>query len=157
MRNLQPPSPPMAAIVRGLSGRCPCCGKGRMFRAFLKVRDRCEACGEELHHHRADDFPAYVVILIVGHVLVPAVLYVETHFAPSYLTHLVLWLPTTLVLTIGLLQPTKGVIVALQWSMGMHGFEYAQKARSRRCGTQLTIAKVPIVLEDGVGRQWHAR
>jgi uncharacterized protein (DUF983 family) len=93
-----------------------------MFRAFLKVSDRCEACGEELHHHRADDFPAYVVILIVGHALVPCVLYVETHFAPSYWTHLALWLPTTLALAIGLLQPVKGAIVALQWSLGMHGF-----------------------------------
>jgi uncharacterized protein (DUF983 family) len=99
-----------------------------MFRAFLKVSDRCDACGQELHHHRADDFPAYVVIFVVGHVLVSAALYVETHFAPSYLTHLLLWLPTAFILTIGLLQPTKGVIVALQWSMGIHGFEYAKKA-----------------------------
>jgi uncharacterized protein (DUF983 family) len=127
MRNLQTSSPRMPAIVRGLLGRCPHCGEGRMFRAFLKVSDRCEACGEELHHHRADDFPAYVVIFIVGHALVPAVLYVETHFAPSYWTHLALWLPTTLALAIGLLQPVKGAIVALQWSMGMHGFEHARK------------------------------
>ena len=102
-----------------------------MFRAFLKVSDRCEVCGEELHHHRADDFPAYVVILIVGHVLVPCVLFVETHFAPSYWTHLALWLPTTLALAIGLLQPVKGAIVALQWSMGMHGFEQARKSAER--------------------------
>ena len=53
-------------IVRGLLGRCPCCGKGRMFGAFLKVKDHCEVCGEELHHQSADDFPAYLVIVIVG-------------------------------------------------------------------------------------------
>jgi len=118
-------------IVRGLYGRCPCCGKGRMFGAFLKVKDHCEVCGEELHHHRADDFPAYVVILIVGHLLVPAVLSVETNFAPPYWVHLVLWLPPTLILTLGLLQPVKGAIVALQWHMGMHGFEEAKLARAR--------------------------
>ena len=101
-----------------------------MFGAFLKVNERCDVCGEELHHHRADDFPAYVVIFIAGHLLVPAVLYVETNFAPSYWTHLALWLPTTLILTLGLLQPVKGAIVALQWRMGMHGFEFAKKARS---------------------------
>jgi uncharacterized protein (DUF983 family) len=129
MQTSRPPSPAMTAIVRGLLGRCPCCGKGRMFRAFLKVNDRCEVCGEELYHHRADDFPAYVVILIVGHALVPMVLFVETHFSPSYWTHVALWLPTTLVLALGLLQPVKGAIVALQWSMGMHGFEAAKKAR----------------------------
>jgi uncharacterized protein (DUF983 family) len=131
MRNLEVSSPSTPAIVRGLLGRCPRCGEGRMFRAFLKVSDRCEVCGEELHHHRADDFPAYVVIFIVGHALVPAVLYVETHFAPSYWTHLALWLPTTLALAIGLLQPVKGAIVALQWSMGMHGFEQARKSAER--------------------------
>jgi uncharacterized protein (DUF983 family) len=119
-------------IVRGLFGRCPCCGKGRLFGAFLKVKDHCEVCGEELHHHRADDFPAYVVILIVGHLLVPAVLSVETHFAPPYWVHLALWLPPTLILTLGLLQPVKGAIVALQWHMGMHGFEEAKLARARR-------------------------
>src|SRR5688572_27511730 len=118
----------MSTLARGFLGRCPCCGKGAMFGAFLKVSDRCDACGEELHHHRADDFPAYIVIVIVGHLLVPAVLYAETHFEPSYWTHLALWLPATLISTIGLLQPTKGAIVALQWRMGMHGFADARKA-----------------------------
>jgi uncharacterized protein (DUF983 family) len=129
MRSLEPSQLAASAFVRGLLGRCPCCGKGRMFGAFLKVNDRCDACGEELHHHRADDFPAYVVILIVGHLLVPTVLSVETNFAPSYWTHLALWLPTTLILTLGLLQPVKGAIVALQWRMGMHGFEDSKRAR----------------------------
>jgi len=130
MSSLEPSQLAESAFVRGFLGRCPCCGKGRMFRAFLKVSDRCEVCGEELHHHRADDFPAYIVIFIVGHLMVPTVLSVETAFAPSYWVHLALWLPTTLVLTLGLLQPVKGAIVALQWRMGMHGFEDAKKGRS---------------------------
>jgi uncharacterized protein (DUF983 family) len=109
-------------LARGLLGHCPCCGKGRMFGSFLKVADRCGACGEKFHHQRADDFPAYVVILIVGHLVVPAALYVETHFSPSYWIHVALWLPITLGLALGLLQPVKGAIVALQWHMGMHGF-----------------------------------
>jgi uncharacterized protein (DUF983 family) len=127
-------------LVRGLRGRCPCCGKGRLFRAFLKVSDHCPACGEDLHHHRADDFPAYCVIFIVGHVLVPLMLAVEMAFAPSYGIHLALWLPAGLGLTLGLLQPVKGFIVALQWRMGMHGFERAKQARAStpcRAGTKL--------------------
>jgi uncharacterized protein (DUF983 family) len=122
--------PLMFDLARGLLGRCPYCGKGRMFRAFLKVNDRCDVCGEELSHHRADDFPAYIVIFIVGHLLVPTALSVETHFAPPYWVHLALWLPAILILTIGLLQPVKGAIVALQWHLGMHGFEQAKAARS---------------------------
>ncbi len=61
------------AVWRGFRGRCPACGEGRVFRAFLKVNDACPRCGEELHHHRADDFPAYLVIAIVGHILVPPI------------------------------------------------------------------------------------
>ena len=69
----------LGAIGRGLRGKCPACGEGRLFRAYLKVADNCPACGEELHHHRADDFPAYLVIIITGHILVPIVLAVETN------------------------------------------------------------------------------
>lgn len=122
----------MTALARGLCGRCPCCGKGRMFRAFLKVADRCDACGEELFHHRADDFPAYLVICIVGHVIVPLTLYVEMNFVLSYWAHAALWLPLTLGMSFGLLQPMKGAVVALQWNIGMHGFESAKLARTAR-------------------------
>jgi uncharacterized protein (DUF983 family) len=117
------------AMIRGFRCRCPACGGGKLFRAFLKVDDACPACGEELHHHRADDFPAYLVIVIVGHIVVPLVLAVETHFAPPYWIHLAMWLPLTLGLSLGLLQPVKGAIVALQWFLGMHGFERARAAR----------------------------
>jgi uncharacterized protein (DUF983 family) len=118
--------PLMPALLRGLRGRCPCCGEGHMFHAFLKVSDNCPACGEELYHHRADDFPAYCVIFIVGHIVVPLMLWVEINFAPSYWVHLALWLPLTSGLTFGLLQSVKGAIVALQWQTGMHGFEHSK-------------------------------
>lgn len=107
-----------------------------MFRAFLKVVDLCPGCGEELHHHRADDFPAYLVILIVGHVLVPLVLLAEQAYALPLAAHLALWIPATLLMTVGLLQPTKGSIVALQWHAGMHGFAEARKARAERASAK---------------------
>ena len=68
----------LTSMLRGAKLTCPSCGKGSMFRRYLKVADECPSCGEELHHHRADDFPAYLVIVIVGHILVPIVLVVET-------------------------------------------------------------------------------
>src|SRR5690348_7791281 len=117
-----PPRDGANALSRGWRGQCPKCGKGRMFRAFLKVADTCRACGEELHHHRADDAPAYFVILITGHIVVPLSLMVETTFAPPYWLHAALWLPLTLGLALGLLQPIKGAIVAWQWAHFMHGF-----------------------------------
>jgi uncharacterized protein (DUF983 family) len=113
------------AIRHGLHGRCPHCGEGRMFRAFLKVDDLCPSCGEALHHHRADDAPAYFVILIVGHIVVPMAMSVELAYAPSYWLHAALWLPLTLGLSLSLLQPIKGALVGLQWALGMHGFNPA--------------------------------
>ena len=70
-------------MKRGLLGRCPHCGEGRLFRAFLKVADHCAACGQDSTTHRADDLPAYLVIVIVGHIVVPVVLSVETNYAPD--------------------------------------------------------------------------
>ena len=127
-------------LVRGLKSRCPYCGRGRLFRAFLKVSEHCGECGEELHHHRADDLPAYCVIFIVGHIMGPLILAVEMAFAPSYGIHLALWLPIGLGLTLGLLQPVKGFIVALQWRMGMDGFEGAKQAKAARRGGDRTAS-----------------
>jgi uncharacterized protein (DUF983 family) len=122
------------AMRRGFHGRCPSCGEGRMFRAFLKVSDACPACGEELHHQRADDFPAYIVIVIVGHIVVPLVLMVETNFSPPYWLHMVLWPAAVLGLGLALLQPVKGAVVGMQWALGMHGFEQAKLARDALAG-----------------------
>jgi uncharacterized protein (DUF983 family) len=113
----------LQAMGRGFRGRCPKCGRGRLFRAFLKVVDNCDACGEPFHHQRADDAPSYFVILIVGHIVVPLALTVEVAFRPPYLVHLALWLPLTLGLAIGLLQPIKGAIIGWQWAHYMHGFD----------------------------------
>jgi uncharacterized protein (DUF983 family) len=131
--DISPPSPQVElprrpawqAIRRGLRGQCPNCGQGKLFRAFLKVADRCSNCGEVLHHHRADDAPAYFVILIVGHIVVPLALVVEIAYAPPYWLHAAIWLPLTIALAIGLLAPVKGAIVGWQWANYMHGFDPA--------------------------------
>jgi uncharacterized protein (DUF983 family) len=118
------------ALTRGFCGRCPACGEGKLFRAFVKVADHCEKCGEVYRHHRADDFPAYLVIVLVGHIVVPLTMWIEIAYSPDYWVHALLWAPLVIVMSLGLLQPIKGAIVALQWEMGMHGFAEAKLARS---------------------------
>ena len=115
--------------IRGLLGRCPHCGEGRIFHAFLKVSERCPACGEEFHHHRADDFPAYLVVVIVGHVVVAAALAIEVAFSPPLWLHALIFLPLTAGLALMLIQPIKGLVVAFQWQHGMEGFSAAKKLR----------------------------
>lgn len=118
----QPNRPIFRSMLRGSALRCPACGKGRMFRAYLKVADACPACGEELHHQRADDAPPYVVITIVAHVVVGALLWAEIAYQPPVWLHMAIWLPLTIIMSLALLPPVKGALVGLQWALRMHGF-----------------------------------
>jgi uncharacterized protein (DUF983 family) len=111
------------ALKRGFRGRCPRCGEGRLFRAFLKVDDHCKACGLDFTPHRADDLPAYLVIVIVGHLVVPLALFIETNYSPPVALQLAIYLPLTLVASLLLIQPVKGAVVGLQWALRMHGFD----------------------------------
>jgi uncharacterized protein (DUF983 family) len=116
------------SLRRGLAGRCPACGKGKMFRAYLKVNDACPACGEDLFHHRADDAPPYFTILIVAHVVGGAMLTVEETASdlPLWL-HFLVWPSLTLALSLVLLPIVKGALIAHQWALRMHGFETARE------------------------------
>ena len=111
------------ALKRGFRGRCPRCGEGKLFRAFLKVDNNCSVCGLDFTPHRADDLPAYLVIVIVGHLVVPLALLIETNYSPPVALQLEIYLPMTLILSLVLLQPVKGAVVGIQWALRMHGFD----------------------------------
>jgi uncharacterized protein (DUF983 family) len=119
------------ALWRGFTMKCPNCGRGHLFGRFLKVADHCEVCGEDFTPQRADDFPAYLVIVVVGHIVVPTLLWMEMTYAPPAWLQLAIWLPVTLFGALGLLQPTKGMIVGLQWQTGMEGFATSRRAVAR--------------------------
>lgn len=114
--------PLKAAMIRGLTGRCPRCGQGQLLRGYLTVRDHCPACGEALHHQRADDGPAYLTILVVGHLMAPALLVVYTAWQPPALPLALGVSGATIALSLLLLPRFKGVMVAIQWAKRMHGF-----------------------------------
>jgi uncharacterized protein (DUF983 family) len=111
------------SIKRGFRGRCPRCGEGKLFRAFLKVDNNCSVCGLDFTPHRADDLPAYLVIVVVGHIVVPTALLIETNYAPPVALQLAIYLPVTLIASLALLQPVKGAVVGMQWALRMHGFD----------------------------------
>jgi uncharacterized protein (DUF983 family) len=111
------------AMKRGFMCRCPRCGEGKLFRAFLKVDDHCKTCGLDYTPHRADDLPAYLVIVIVGHIVVPVVLWVETNYSPAIWLQMAVYLPFTFLSSLLLLQPVKGAVVGFQWALRMHGFD----------------------------------
>lgn len=110
------------ALRLGWSRTCPACGTGRMMTGYLKVADACPECGEELHHHRADDGPAYLTILVVGKSVMALYLAVYLAFAPSPWVMIGLCWSVALLASLWLLPRFKGGLVALQWSRRMHGF-----------------------------------
>jgi len=111
------------ALLRGWTRRCPACGQGSIMPAFLKIADRCPSCDEALHHHRADDGPAYLTILIVGKLVMAAYLAIFLAFQPPPLVMIALCWSLALGLALWLLPRLKGAMVALQWSRRMHGFD----------------------------------
>ncbi|MCR9125160.1 MAG: DUF983 domain-containing protein [Rhodobacteraceae bacterium] len=109
-------------MLRGWRRRCPNCGSGAMLSGYLKVRPHCPVCREALHHHRADDGPAYITILLVGHLMAPLLLAVFKAWRPEPLTLFTIFAVGCVALSLYLLPRLKGAIVAYQWARGMYGF-----------------------------------
>jgi len=111
------------SVKRGFAGRCPQCGEAHLFRAYLKVVDRCGVCAEDLHHQRADDAPPYVTMLIVGHIVVAGIVAAEEAWPTSSIwLGAIVWVGLTFVLSLLLLPRVKGALVGYQWALRMHGF-----------------------------------
>jgi uncharacterized protein (DUF983 family) len=108
-------SPGVVPIGRGLRGRCPRCGEGKLFQGFLGLRPRCEQCGLDFSFADAGDGPAVFVILIGGAIVVFAALMTEVVYQPPYWVHAALWLPLILIVTLAPLRPIKGLLIALQY------------------------------------------
>jgi uncharacterized protein (DUF983 family) len=108
-------SAPVDPVKAGLSGRCPRCGEGRLFRGFLSVGDRCNNCWLDYSFADAGDGPAVFVILIIGFVVVGLALWMEVSFNPALWLHFLLWIPLTLVLSLISLRLTKGLLIVLQY------------------------------------------
>jgi uncharacterized protein (DUF983 family) len=115
-------------MLRGAHNRCPRCKEARLFLRFLKPIPHCPHCGQDWRHQQADDFPAYVSILVTGHLMAPLIIVLVRNAELSLSALIAIILPLALILLIGMLQPAKGAIIALQWWFGMHGFKKERPA-----------------------------
>ncbi len=114
------PHPPMlVAIGRGLLGRCPGCGKSRIFNGYLRVNAGCSVCGTPLGLARADDAPPYFTILITGHIVVPLLFMTYRASDASDFTLGAIFVPLTIGLALALLRPIKGGTVGLMLNLNM--------------------------------------
>lgn len=110
------------SMLRGWRGKCPKCGSGPLLHGYLKVNDHCTVCRQEFHHHRADDGPAYLTILIVGHLLAPLLHIVFVTWRPEPLTLFSIFAVGCVGLSLYLLPRLKGAMIGFQWAKGMGGF-----------------------------------
>jgi len=108
--------PPLSPYSTGMGGRCPRCGEGKMFKGFITVADKCEHCGLDFKFADSGDGPAIFVMLIAGFIIVGAALWLDVAYEPPMWVFLVIFLPLTLVVCLGMLRPLKGVLVALQYA-----------------------------------------
>lgn len=120
--DIQAERPLKQALKRGWRRVCPNCGSGPLLMSYLKVRPQCSVCSEELFHQRADDGPAYMTILVVGHLMAPLLLFAFTHYKPDPLMIASIFTVGCVALSLYLLPRFKGAFVALQWAKRMHGF-----------------------------------
>lgn len=107
--------PPASVYRDGLSGRCPRCSKGHMFDGLLAVAPKCEVCGLDFSFADTGDGPAIFVMTIAGFIIVGLGLYIEVAYQPPYWVHVAIFLPLSAIVCIGLLRPTKGLLIALQY------------------------------------------
>ena len=111
-----------AAAWRGLRGSCPRCGEAKLFRKWLKPVDTCPHCAQDWSVQQADDFPAYIGIFVVGHLLAPVVITMIGTFAMSAWAVLAIIVPVAVVMLIAMLQPVKGAVIAFLWWFGIGAF-----------------------------------
>ncbi len=106
----------LTGLKRGFARRCPNCGEGRLFCGYLKVRSPCEACGTDNTIYPSDDFPPYLTILVVGHILVPLFILSDHAYEPPIWIQTVIWLPLTAIACLALLPFMKGATIGLCWA-----------------------------------------
>ena len=110
------------ALIRGWKRKCPNCGSGPLMDGYLSIREECAVCSQELHHHRADDGPAYITIIISGHILAPLMLIIFEMYRPDPMVLAVGFILIFIAMALFLLPRIKGAFIGLQWAKRMHGF-----------------------------------
>ncbi len=102
-------------LLNGIKLRCPKCGVGKLFQSYLKQNDMCVHCGESLKQYRADDGPAWLTILLTGHITVPLLVYLVRNEVMPPWAELILMFSLTTALVLAMLPSSKGAFIAVLW------------------------------------------
>ena len=110
------------AVLRGLLSRCPCCGKGKLMRSYLKPVENCSACGESFGQIRADDAAPWATIILVGHVFLPLAFMVDMDWMPTW-GAVTLWSLCFAALSLAILPRAKSMFIAILWQTRAPGYK----------------------------------
>jgi uncharacterized protein (DUF983 family) len=108
------------AALRGL---CPRCGASGLFAGVIGFAPKCRNCALDYRQFNVGDGPAAFLIMIVGAIITIAAITIELKFGPPFWLHILLWMPITAVLVVGLLRIAKAALLVL---------EYRNRAREGR-------------------------
>lgn len=111
---------PRDLMISCLRGRCPRCGKGKLYSGFLTIRSSCDHCNLDFSFSDSGDGPAVFIILIVGFLIIALAFYTELTYAPPIWLHFVIWIPMIIFCSLALLQPSKSLMIALQYKNQAH-------------------------------------
>ncbi len=114
------------AVGRALMGRCPCCGKGKLMRAYLKQVDNCSVCGESFGQIRADDAAPWATIILVGHVFLPMAFMIDLPL-PVWAIATV-WSGLFAGLSLAILPKAKALFIAILWRTRAPGYQPVELA-----------------------------
>ncbi|MFY9287963.1 MAG: DUF983 domain-containing protein [Alphaproteobacteria bacterium] len=112
-----------SVLGRALRERCPHCGQGRMFTSYLRIVSACSVCGEKFGHIRADDGPAWITILLTGHIIVPLLVHIQSRVEWPMWQSMLIWITATTLLALALLPRSKSVFVSIIWYTKSPGSE----------------------------------
>jgi uncharacterized protein (DUF983 family) len=110
--------PDLSPVSTGIAGKCPRCGRGKLFDGYLRVAKSCKSCGLSFDYADGGDGAAWFVMTFVSLVGVGSILGVEVAYQPSFWVHVLLAVPVLVILPLILLRPMKGVLLNQQWKTG---------------------------------------
>ena len=102
-------------LFRGFRRRCPRCGEGRLFQGYLTPQSVCAVCKLDFQDLSADDGPAYITMGLVCLCVTPLFFVAQALYEPPLLMALLISLPMTLLIILGLLLLVKGAFMAALW------------------------------------------
>jgi uncharacterized protein (DUF983 family) len=110
--------PDLSPLTTGIAGKCPRCGRGRLFNGYLAIAASCKSCGLSYDFADGGDGAAWFVMLFVSIVGVGSILGIEAAYSPPFWVHVLIAIPLLVVLPLVLLRPVKGVLICQQWKTG---------------------------------------